>query len=872
MIESKMNKLFSYIATGALLTMVMAGSCKDDDLRIPGDPVMKDGVVMISAKIEEPEQTRTLIDRGPVTQGKFTLTYPYYYSGADAYGVYRYLYHYGDVTFGYQGSETTGFVNAGTPEAPKELVWSPTNTGTSSDDGIFVYPSTTPSPLVLDNFMYRPILTTSATSTSYNGTNNAVDSIVNIKERYPENPYKAGIFDRENGTNDLLWGKTLEKTGTYLINFNLTHRMCRLILNVVVEPNNAEQETETLTINLEHASVKITDILLDPVTYMRLSGELLFQTRTNTSTISPTLSVPYQDFRMVRSEADEDYNTPDLYGNFYHWADIDEDTSTGNTTYTTQDFVFVPQKLRQGTTQRPRIVIAVPQDDVNGGLNTGYEHQDSIYFSGNVPVTMYMDNGEDQPQSLQTLNFDAGKVITLTTKMKPGEMELEFAPVTVEPWVYKGTFYPMAKQSGIYSEDDLYELIKYYKRNNDFWLHKYGYIENEETGLWKFMINTGNLEFEASKIVGQMIPGIPGTELGVNGETTYTPNFNFDFRNRDEYYLMPDGTKVSMGIASSTLTKIVQTEANQGVEKVVDFNELITAYQNNFWQQFIYGAWNDDDQQWIFKITDDLTLNYESIVGQMIPPDYSNPNFKFAYDPATVTVKVIGNPGGENVTAEGLYSIVSNRISGLYSQDDFMNLLKAIKSNQTSALGQFGSEETGAWIFPLRRNITVTTTDLQGALYGVDFNLQLGNLDSYTLTLIQYDKTELTIVSSDDLQTLLGLQKPSGIDSAEDFYALIDEYNSGNDMEALARYGYYCITPARWIFFLNDNIILNTEDIEESMPLGNGNLPFSFKLNNKMVEFEGELQSTYPDGITGDRGAKILYEIVTGEEAETEDP
>ena len=854
-----MRNIFSYVFASLMLVTVITGACTDDDIKINDTPILSKDAISIGAKVEEALSTRTYIESGQVKAGKFLLTYPYYYSGQDAYGYYRYLFHYGDVTFGYQGQETTGFVNVGTPLAPKELVWSPTNAGTSSDDGIFVWPANTPSPLVLDNFMCKAVLNTS----------NLVDSIVNITEKYPENPYKAGIFDAENGTNDLLWGKELVKGGTDVINFNLSHRMTRLILNVIVEPDNSPQpDTQTLTINLDNASVTLTDILLDPVSYRRLYGELLFQNRLSNvnDAVSSTISVDYKDFRLVRSEASDDRDTEDENGNLYQWAKVED--NAGNKTYTTQDFVFVPQTLRQGTSLRPRIIIAVPQKDVNEGHNPGYELQDSIYFSGNIPVTMKMDNGDDIPPSLQTLNFDPGKVITLTTKMKPGEMELEFAPVTVEPWVYKGTFYPSAKQSGIYTAEDLYSLIEYYKAGNEYWLHKFGYIENPDSPneQWRFMINSGSLEFEVAQIIGKMIPGQPLSD----GELTETPKFTFDFRSRDQYYIMPDGTKVTMGTYSQNLVDIVKASANSGVKQTGDnetinnFNDLITAYQKNFWQQFIYGTYDDTQKQWTFRITEDISLDYKKIAAQMMPPDYTRPNFKFNIEPG-VTVTITNYPDAVEttkvVTAEELYTIVSDRIPGLYSASDFTKLLNAIKGGETGAMNQFGNQEPGGWTFPLQRDITISGAALQGFMNGIDLSSYGFENNGYNLTLSQYDGSNVLNPSFEDLKTILGLEVPTGISGAQIFYDLIEAYNNPlSSLDQLSKYGYYCISPSRWVFVFTEAMTLDKSIIEGSMiPDDSGKLPFTFNLNYKQIKFEGESG----DGITGQNGAETLLNIVT---------
>lgn len=872
-----MKKFFPYIFSASLLALLLSGACRDEDFLPDNPPKISDDAIRVGAKIDQEVSTRAYIEKGDVKTGNFILTYPYYIAWIDqVYGVYRYLYHYGDVTFGYQGEETTGFVNVGTGANPKELVWSPTNTGTSTDDGIIRYPAAKPSPVYLDNFMCKALFTASNTTTSNAGTTNAVDSIVDIAKSYPQNPYKAGIFDEKNGSNDLLWGSLQVPEKTELIHFNLSHRMTRLRLKVIVETNNADQPNEEMSICLNNASVTLTNVLLDPVTYMRQYGELLFQSRKSASEVSSVIDVERQNFRMVRSPKAEDYDIPDDNGYYYKWASKTVNEETGDATFTSQDFVFVPQILPQGNTDRPTIRIAVPYDDVNKGINPGYdkEYNDSIYFSAIIPVTMYKYNGEGIPPSLQTLNFDAGNVITLTTKMKPGEMQLEFAPVTVEPWVYKGTFIPSAKQSGIYSAEDLYNLIKFYKDNNEYWLHRYGYVQTN--GKWMFMVNSGGIEFDIEQIVGKMIPG---TDVEVDGQPTQTPDFEFDFRNRDEYYIMPDGTKVTMGSLSSNLRDIVTTPANTGVKPtasdpaVNNFSELIEAYQKNFWQQLVFGTYDKENALWTFNVSEDVTLDYTQIAAQMLPRKTGEQVFQFNIPSGvSVTVANYPSPGQQKVVdAEELYKIVSERIPGLYSTEDFTNLFTVIKSGQIGAIAQYGTydDSTSTWTFPLQRNVTLKSVNVQGELYGVeDIQYQIV-YTPYELSLYQYDDTTVKNPDFSALATLLSLQKPAGLNVADDFTSLIEAYNSdSHSLEEISEFGYYCLSTPRWVFFFNAGMTLDRQEIAGSMvpDATEGKLPFKFNLNHKQIKFKDEPG----DGISGNNGAETLLEIVSTPKPEPE--
>lgn len=830
-------------------------ACNDEDFDLKA-PTPGDDAIRIGANVSTAVPTRGYIPSGTVTEGNFLLTYPYYYNSPNAFGIWRYRYHYGEVKFGYKGEEATGFVNAGTPEAPKYLVWSPTNMNTSSDDGIAVYPTSTGKAiLVMDNFMYKPTIS---------ATDLTADTIVSllptaIAGKY-DNPFKAGIFDYKNGTNDLLWGRTEEKTGVQQINFDLYHRMTRLILNVVVERNEQAEDVEEFSIDLSNARVTLTQVLLEPRSYLRLYGQLLFQDRESVSSVKPDISAPYQNIIMVLPPTEEDGETvyaKDANGYEYTWVSTEVDEATGNKIYTTPDFVFAPQTLRQGTDVRPRIEIRVPASDVNKGVNPGYGDQDTIVFSGNIPVTMKMDYDDGTPPALQTLNFDPGKVITLTTKMKPGEMELEFAPVTVEPWVYKGTFNPTAKQSGIYSPQDLYDLIEVYNRGDNFWLHKYGYLDPADNPTkWIFMLNSGNMEFEAIKIVGKMKQG--QADPGPNP----TPaNYSFNFRTREQFYLMPDGTKISMGYADSNLFAIVNAETNVGVASTGEFTNLIEVYQRNYWQQFIYGSYNTDDETWVYRITEDITLDYNAIAASMLPRVEGEETFRFEFENG-VSVTVEGKPGGSGtVTKEELYSIVSSRLEGVYSAADFTELTAAIRSGDEEAMAKYGTKTGTTWTFTLRRDITLDSADLQGMLHGVTTTNYQFDYNDFEVTFNQYDNTTAT-PTPEQLIMLLGLQKPVGLATPNEFAALIVTYNTtgANQADALSHFGYYLLTAGgTWDFFFTEAMTLDRAKIQGSMIPEDGRPAFKFNLNFKQIKFEGETG----EGITGTGGAETLYNIVS---------
>lgn len=858
----------------------MLPACKDEDFNLIDPDIDTDGAVRVVANIRQVNDTRAYIADGDVKEGTFTLTYPYYISWDQvAYGTYRFLYHYGNVSFGYFGEEKTGFVNTGTATVPKTLKWSTTNTSTSLDDGIIVYPSSRLSPLYLDNFNYRPVLTS---------TNNPADTIVDLANYndaiagITSNPFRPGILDDINGTNDLLWGETRATNTNDLIKFDLYHRMTRFILNVVVD--NTEEDpstqTETLKIDLTNAKVKITRLLLEPKTYRRNYGLLSFQNKNNNATLN------YEDYYLVFGEETEDDNNVPEEQKKHTWKVIPEDVGAPDATYTTEDFVFVPQEIRQGQELRAGIEILVPYEDVNGGVNPGYESHEGGYiaFRGNLPLTMKLKQ-EGSDDITRTLNFEPGQILTITTRMRPGEMELDFAPVTVEPWVWKGTYAPEAKQTGIFYARDFYAMIDYYNKGNTFWLKKYGFLpKNSEQ--WTIQFNNGNVALEILEIVGMMKPGVK-----VN-DTYTTPEFMFDFRGRNQSYVMPDGTVIEMGTGGSpTLYAIVTAETNVGVENEAGFADLINKYQANRWEQFKYGKYvlyeADDDPdnepqepadqhaepgKWKFKIADDISLDYNDIAASMIPPVAGDPNFEFVFD-QDVTVSVTNVPDELGITApitpQDLYKIVSTRVPGIYSAAEFNNVITALRNSQTGNLEIYGTETDGVWTFPLQRDLFFNSTSLQGMLFGRD-NFKFED-NGHIVTFNQYDGTR-TQVTMEDIKTVLTLHVPNGINDPAAFYALIDTYETETGASPeISYYGYYIAVANKWVFFFTEEMTLELEKIEKKMVPEDGRLEYSYSFNYKVVtvvdEETGESKEYFT---TADQ--TLFYELTSGVTPEPVDP
>lgn len=878
-----MKRYFSYIIAIALLLPILGSACRDDDFSNSSDlPGQLEGTLKVLAKIHEPASTRSYFGNGtagsgPVVKGKFTLAYPYTYAWqpGDGYGYNFYFYYRcAEVNFGFAGQETIGFVNRGTATDPVELTWSSSNS--SANWGIIYYPAkTNPSPLFLDNFPYK--------------SNTAVDSILNISKDYPDNPFKPGVFDAENGTNDLLWGTAGILSGEDFVEFELYHRMTRLNITVNVENN----ENENFLTSLKNARVWIEGLLLNPITYARKYGTLEFREIINVNSqqalansIDEKLYSP--EFVLVEgnlgsSEPDDPSGVEDgeenSAWNSLVWAQEPEEIKNELQSYSTKDFVFVPQTLRQGSETRPLLVIQVPKQDVNSNYNPDYEGQDYIYYTGRLPYTMFVQN-EDGPEYRTTLDFLPGYIINLETKLKPGDSELIFAPVTVEPWVWKGTFKPEARQAGIFNPGDLYALIDYYKANNSFWLGRYGFIAaaDQETGTWTFQFNSGELDLQVDKIMGYMHPNT--NVNGPEGETV-TPPFKFDFRGRNQNYIMPNGEKTEMGSVAASqniLYNIVTANRGMGVTGAENytFADLIDAYQVNSWTLFGFGSYKYNTEgvepgpgKWTFNINEDLTLNYENIVAQMIPDenDYlSNFDFKIAegktvtvtgYPSGNANTTLVINPGEE----QRLYTIVTTREDGIYSPSQLFEAMNLY--NGDLDLEEYTTTQNGQLVFPVWRNFILDSASIQGGMNEQSGREYSFDLQGHTITLNQYDRTTYTNTTAQNLYDLMNLNKVRGIGSEDSFMQMIEVYNSTTGAaKAVSSYGYYCFNQPRWNFSITNVLYIPRADIEGRMTVENGRLPYSFSFNNNAVYIiEEDYNMTL---LMGAEGQKNLVNILTG--------
>lgn len=825
-------------------------SCRDDLSYNGGEDLFEDGSIRIGASVAAAQATRDgdaesfYIESGTVDKGLFTITYPYYYQTINTgLNTWRHLYDYGEVTFGYEGMKETGIAVKIKNNDSEPLRWA--DTGSSANQGIYVRSGVSydgdSATLYMDN-----VSRTDFVALQSGGTVHQRDSLISINTNPEKNPYKASVFDTVNGTNDLLWGKARAKKYDRYINFKLHHNMSRLIVKVVVEDGADESK---LKLSLDRANVRIENILTEPLTYNRLTGDLLFVRQSNGVLSADEISeTQYHPFDLVTYDESMEMAT---------WKNrsLREEGQNKDLIYETEDFVVPPQILKTDA-NRPRLVITIPFEDYNDGLELGNQFNQDGYvtFSGLLPRSMFMqDEGTSgQGQVPVRLDFLKEHVLTITTKMKPGDPELEFLPVTVEKWVNKGNYLPLANQAGIGNFSDFMDMIRYYQDKNDFQLGRYGFKDNISTqysGLdsviqgWHFQFRATNIVLPIDSIQGQMIPNADGTKYYV-----------MDLRNRIQLIEMPDGTQreLPMVTISTVLYDILTSPKNDGVKAEKEgfqFSDLINSYNSNvyeMWKQCYFGEYNKNNGTWIFKISENIELDYLDIATMMLPGNrFGLKDFSFVFkEGITVKVKNVpenflqnGESGEVSVTPEELYKIVAEEQNGIYSIDDFNNMILS------QSIDNYAIDRK----VPFWRDVTIEETAVQGKLHNeAEFSF---SRQRKTIKINQYDGTSVTLTDnniSELVKIVKDLSPVTGLKTEDDFKSLIKAYSGYVDQDDItvtpdeslvSKYGYYYVNPKKWEFILSEDIAIDRE-LAGSMIPGNGKLDYIFNMGNYTVTIQ----------------------------------
>ena len=430
------NKIIYHFQIPLILAamLVSLSSCMSEE---PSAPEMSGTTLSVQARIAKTAYTRSYQPEGPITNGKYYLTYP---TPNNSFSV-------ATVDFDQQGDQTPG-LGIVTTSSGTELKWS--EIGGSPVD------------LYLDN-VAPP-------------TTQDLDTTVTFTANW--NPFVAAPFDSINGRNDLLWGTKQVYRDTKSVYFDLHHNMARARVQVQVVhlPNSIED------IDLSDAVVRLTNIYTTPKSYNRRSGTI----KVDEETTGPV------DLVNSESEWNDYYVTPGENG-------------SSTKTYLSYDIVLPPQTLADNE-KRPKLEIELP---------------DGTIYSGILPHAMFIADEKGELNYPVNLEFLKEHILTIRTVVTEEPPALEFLPVWVIDWVDKGEFTLEAHQSGVYTANEFYRLIRYYRDNNEYQLQRYGSVKTEgNTQYWQFDF-WSSVQLEYSQIFNMMQPGTGKPENG--------PSLNFQF-------------------------------------------------------------------------------------------------------------------------------------------------------------------------------------------------------------------------------------------------------------------------------------------------------------------------------------------------------
>lgn len=303
---------------------------------------------------------------------------------------------------------------------------------------------------VLDNVPNTTDFTTTTSSASINLQE------IKLEDGSDVSLYDAAPAPEQNGTgNDLVWGtvkvKDVSNAPLSYVHFGLKHLMSMLTFNI--ESN--DETIKSILNNPENIDVKLYRVITKPSTYNRLTGAISING--NIDPIGEENSIMLD---IIETEQNE--------------------------SATTENWIFPPQEFINN--QRPILSITLTESD--GTTNT---------FKGVLPETMFYEN------SYELLEFISGCHLTVNVELGNWENpQIQFRPVLVKKWVDKGDAQLNSNQVGVYTAEELEELVDAYNEDpseDNLTLWKYGVLNGN---TWTFYLwkNLTNVTLEPSNSLG----------------------------------------------------------------------------------------------------------------------------------------------------------------------------------------------------------------------------------------------------------------------------------------------------------------------------------------------------------------------------------
>ena len=776
--------LFALIGAGALCFV----SCTIDDtadMPKPGDSEQSD-YVRVSASVRATLASRAAKEWGRVDQGEFVLTYPFSMSVVN--NDTTYTYNTAKVKFGTEGLENMGFVTYydERKEANVALKWSE-----------IVLRKTPSAIFYLDNVPTSLHNADSPLQKTLNSHQNLV--IFYGDEDYPApeetNPFRAGLFDRENGTNDLLWGWTVAEKNAKIVRFEdtdqgdyrLHHNMSRL--RVVIDAKQRDAETNEVVNFSQDVKLRLLKLHHEPLYFDRSSGNLTLMPEPEENNVLTLVQ-----FENGEEAGTDPTDADDPDSAVIPWAKIEEVKDTDNPgktfkRYTSYDFVVPPQEL-DNADKRPMLQLIVPAQYVPGKNPADPE----VYYEANLPQNMYYTKKEgDDATDLPAMPFSFMKEYDMTIRavVGPPDLELRFAPVQVQDWVNLGAQEISGNQAGIYTNQDFYDFLNCYRAQNDVRLERYGYRASDDEP-WKILFWSSALKLHKKDEDITASDGSTKREEGIENyledcvDTDFFKDnpFQFVFNNNvvtltdDEQYPKLDGASGQLRLYSYVTGEDVEYP---GIKDADHFLEMIKAYNSKSFKSQLpfFGAYDNTYEQWEIEFTENaggtsdatIVLDYDKIANTMFffgeDAQGGAGNFKFNFRGHPIEVTNIPDPKDPtktiSVTLEGiegeqiLHAIVANP-AGIYSAEDVALLIRAYNSLDTSEpdtdddgdsqpdnggmvdepedlswlLPHFGVKTSDKWTFRFIKPIELNGPDIYGTMVPDSEN----NLPDYDLVAV----------------------------------------------------------------------------------------------------------------------------------------
>lgn len=694
MIKSAFHRSKRILSAVLWAGMICFASCsidKTDDMPMPDDNRESSDYVRISARVHAAIASRAYQESGEVKSGDFVLTYPF--SVGRELGDTVYTYQQADVHFGTTDLENLGFATYWDPKKGQQvdLKW--------SDVQLRALPSGGRQSAVfyLDNV---PLDLHDAQSSIKIDNSHGNLVFFNYDEGNGEtliNPFQAGPFDFNGGTNDLLWGRQdFAYKNSKKVDFVLHHNMSRV--RVKIDAKERDDNTEAVDLS-RVVKLELCGLHHEPLYYDRTNGNLTLKDEPETANV------------LTLVDFDEDNQSVSDPISWKEIAQEDVDNEGRKfTRYTSIDFVVPPQDLVNDS-DRPFLRLTIP---AKYAKIAGMEDDKPVVYEAALPQNMYYtsDESEEGDTNLppMPLSFMKEHILNIRAVVGPPDLKLQFAPVQVQDWTDLGSHQIEGNQAGIYNNQDFYNFLESYAGRDTVRLERYGYkngfVEDSEGkthSKWVFMFWTSNIKLSLNgtdketgiyHYLADCFNDPEDAKYYFEKVVPFTFSFNNNVVHTDDP-IYPDLTGAAGQIRLYNWLTDGQVDY-PGIRDADHFMQMIGHYNSRKPSTSAlteYGAYDNADEQWILEFTEgangqpgeEVVLEYGTIAKQM---KFFEGVGNFAFNFRGRTVRITGIPGFEDpdgfvlegTEGEQILHAILSYPSGIYSTEDVALLIRSYNS------------------------------------------------------------------------------------------------------------------------------------------------------------------------------------------------